>query len=437
MPMTEVDFVSRITANGHIASYAHNPNGWTSIGEAVARARDLINDTAVDKEVKAIVVLTDGAENHNGFTRQYISDVAGSIDSRVFAIGLGTPENLQPGALTDLCAGNQGYMLITGALDTSALFKLTKYYQQILAGITNNQIVVDPEGAIAPGQIHTIPFKLAETDISSDVLLFSPYPSAIRLTLRAPDGGVITPAVASTNPGISMTGGAYVHFYRMTLPVVLSAGGGGHAGTWHAMLEVDRKDFKRYVEFVHGQDSASPGNASSQISHGIPYSVMSRAYSNLRMRATLTQTGNEPGALLQVRAALSEYGVPVENRANVIAEVTAPDGSESVVPFQETEPGIFTTQKQASLAGVYAWRVLASGETFRGTPFTREQWVTGAVWRGGDRPPSRPADNGLCDILECLVGSKKGRELLKKCDFDKRILTKCLERCRRQHGKPR
>ena len=437
MPMTEVDLVSRITANGHISGYAHNPDGWTSIGGAVARARDLIDDTAVDKDVKAMVVLTDGAEMHNGFTRQYISDVAGSIDGRVYAIGLGTPENLQPGALTDLCAGNDGYMLITGALDTNALFKLTKYYQQILAGVTNNQIVVDPQGAIAPGQVHKIPFKLAETDISSDVLLFSPFPAGIHLTLQAPDGNVITPAVASVNPGITMSGGAYVRFYRMTLPVVLSGGGGGHEGTWHAILEVDRIGFKRYIGSVHEHESVSFATTSTNATHGIPYSVMSRAYSNLRMNASLSQTGNEPGALLHVRAALSEYGVPVENRASVLAEVTAPDGSASVVTLHETEPGVFTARKQATLAGVYTWHVLASGKTFRGTPFTREQWVTGAVWRGGDRPPEKPTDNDFCDFLACLLGSKKGRKLLKKCDIDERMLKRCLKRCRRQHGKPR
>jgi len=52
------------------------------------------------------------------------------------------------------------------------------------------------------------------------------------------------------------------------------------------------------------------------------------------MRATLDQTSIEPGSTGYVRATLTEYGLPVEGRATVRADVTGPAGS--TIPFTET-----------------------------------------------------------------------------------------------------
>jgi hypothetical protein len=38
------------------------------------------------------------------------------------------------------------------------------------------------------------------------------------------------------------------------------------------------------------------------------------------------------------------------------------------------------------MQGVYRFRLVASGITMRGAPFTREQLVSGAVVPGGDQP---------------------------------------------------
>jgi hypothetical protein len=105
--------------------------------------------------VRATVVLTDGHENHGPYTRRSIDDVRGLIDERVYAIGLGTAEELEPVALERLCNRNRGYLLMTGQLGSDAYFRLAKYYQQILAGVTNNQIVRDrpPRGAPLPRRV--------------------------------------------------------------------------------------------------------------------------------------------------------------------------------------------------------------------------------------------------------------------------------------------
>jgi hypothetical protein len=176
--MTPLAGIGKINVRGAISNYTPNPNGWTSIGEGVAFAHDIL-DPVTGYDVKAMVVLTDGEENHGPYTRRYISDVSGIINERVFAVGLGRPEVLNPGALQSLCNGNNGYMVMTGDLNQDAYFRLAKYYQQILAGVTNYQIVLDPEGWILPGQKHRIPFWLNEADISAKGILLTHAPQAI------------------------------------------------------------------------------------------------------------------------------------------------------------------------------------------------------------------------------------------------------------------
>jgi len=443
MAVTDIDLASKITANGHIAGYSHNPNGWTSIGEAVDRGQQLLSVPTITQNVKAMIVLTDGRENHGSHTRQYISDVAGQINDRVYAIGLGEPSALNPAALQSLCNNNQGYMMITGALDTDALFRLTKYYQQILAGVTNNEIVVDPEGYATPGHRNAIPVKLSETDISFDVMLISPLPQVFKFTLITPAGESIDYGTAVASPAIELGGGPQVRFYRMTLPLALT-GPSNHGGTWHAVVEVDHKLYDRYVR-KYQDDVYAPGSGPNTSAHGVRYSVMARTWSNLRMAVQSSQTSNEPGATQRIQAKLTEFGVPVENRANVYSEVEDAAGNTSVLPLVEVAGGLFEASKVLTQAGVYRYRVMASGKTFRGTEFTREQIVTGAVWDGGDRlPPStdNPPEGtatkpglDICCLLECLLKMDGVQKLLKEQGISAEEFKRCLEQCCRDEPK--
>jgi hypothetical protein len=233
--------------------------------------------------MKAIVVLTDGQENHGPHTRRYIADVADMINGlngHVFAIGLGHPEVLNPGALEALCNGNNGYMAMTGDLTPDAYCRLTKYYQQILAGATNNEVVLDPEGWIMPGQKHRIPFWLNEADLTAKGILLTLAPYAIRYVLETPDGDIIDPGVAGPHPMASFEMGRQVSLYRTGLPIPLGAND-AHAGRWHAILTVDEKSYGHYLASLGNY----PGLYTSAAAHGIRYSFHVHAYSSLRMKA--------------------------------------------------------------------------------------------------------------------------------------------------------
>jgi hypothetical protein len=429
IPMTDAAGVGRLTITGAIQSYNPNPNGWTSIGEAVAFAHGLMNPVTTH-QVKAMVVLTDGAEVHGPHTRRYIADVADlitSMNGRVFAIGLGRAEVLNPAALQALCSGNNGYMLMTGDLTPGATYRLAKYYQQIFAGVTNNDIVLDPEGYVGIASNIRIPFWLSESDISAKAILLSPAPHAIKFTLETPQGDVIDPATAGAHPMLAFELAPQVSLYRIGLPVPL-ASGSAHAGRWYARLTIDRVHFKRYLSTLDNQPAAHATAAA----HGLLYNFNVHAYSNLRLRASLSQTSNVPGATIEVRGVLTEYGVPVAGRATCRTDLSRPDHTRPTIAMAEVQPGVFEASVPAPIPGIYTFRILAEGRTFRGLPFTREQTLTGAVWRGGDdKPPSvidqpQKDEDRLCRLIACLLNNKGVLELLKRQGIDADEIKRCF-----------
>ena len=411
----------RVAAVSAIATHATNPAGGTSIGDGVALANSTLTPvTGFDR--KAIVVFTDGDET----AAQYITDVASLINDRVYAIGLGTADQLRPLALSRLVNNTGGYLMLTGALGPSDIFRLQKYFLQVLAGVTNASIVVDPDGAALPGVVHRIPFLLTETDINVDVILLSPAPWAFKFMLEAPDGSLIDQGMIPGIPDAVFSTGDQMHFYRMNLPVPV--GRGGREGIWHAVLSVNADDYKEYLSTLRKNQRALRTAA-----HGVPYSVSAHTQSDLHLRGSVLQDSMEPGATLTIRAVLTEYGLPVERRASVQATLERPDGTRTLLLLSEIEAGVFETTTAATLAGIYRIQLRATGLTLRGNPFTREQSLTAAVWRGGNgTPPSggddpREHDRQLCNLLACLLNSGSVVDYLKRNGIDPGEIAKCID----------
>src|SRR5262249_30248509 len=154
-------------------------------------------------------------------------------------------------------------------------FRLSKYFLQILAGVTNTQIVQDPADFLPPGAIVRIPFLVSEGDIESTVLLLTDIP-AVRFSLETPAGAVITPAGAAAVRSSFNSPGTR-SYYRHTLP--LAAAGAG-VGTWQALLELDRERFDRFCKEQHSKLGPGPCERG-----GVRYSLSALAWSNLRFRA--------------------------------------------------------------------------------------------------------------------------------------------------------
>jgi murein tripeptide amidase MpaA len=417
----------RVDARNAVMAHATNPSGWTSIGDGVVMARGVLAPlTGYDE--KAMIVFTDGIENRP----ISISAALGSIDTRTFAIGLGTETQVSTSGLMALAGVRDGYLLLTGHLTggTDDYFRLTKYFHQILAGVTRTDIVRDPSGFIVPGMKVRVPFGLTEADVEATAILLVDFP-VMRFWLETPSGDVLDPGVAGAL-GATFSTGTRMSFYRFGLPLPVGAAG-AREGTWHAVLEADERAWKRYLS----KDVVSRGQATALHPQGARYNLSFHTYSNLRMQARLDQASLEPGAVLALRATLTEYDVPLAARARVVARIERPDQSRYSLAMAEVEPGRFEAVTTAPLPGLYRVRVEAGGKSRRGRPFTREQLLTAAVFRGGDRPlPTNDdlgqGDEAWCAALRCLLSQEAVRKLMKRSEMDPEAVAECLELyCRR------
>jgi hypothetical protein len=291
--------------------------------------------------------------------------------------------------------------------------------------MTNNDIVTDPEGFISPGTVIRIPFQLNEADIDATVVLLGDAAS-LQFAVETPDGEIMAPPEAAA-AGAVFRATSRMDYYRFNLPLTLG-GDPVQAGTWHALLAVGRK-----------RRQAAAGVQTMPLR----YNVSVHAFSNLRMRARVSQSSLEPGARLTLRAVLTEYGAPVDHRATVDVDVTRPDDTVGTIGLTEIEAGIFEGDHVAALEGVYRFRVRAAGGTMRGEPFTREQLLSAAVVRGGDRPPPRSDPRSdeevraLCELLNCLLAPDRLGRLLEQRGIDVAGVRRCVKTwCRRRLGPP-
>ncbi|HKQ76129.1 MAG TPA: LodA/GoxA family CTQ-dependent oxidase, partial [Blastocatellia bacterium] len=380
------------------------PSGATSIGDGIFEGRQILNAAGSGYDLKALVVMTDGKENRE----RWISDVSAEINERTYAVGLGTPENTSAPALQTISGNHGGYLLVTGAITGDNRFILQKYFLQILAGISNAEIVLDPDGELILGHEQRIPFQLTEADSGMDVILLTSYPQIVDFRLQAPTGQIIEPWRAIAEPDMIYVLSAGVSYYRIVLPVELLPSRYDQAGTWHALLTIGRPrlsrpdspgvllsaaslDAPRRIPPQTGPDRASASfnfeRAAAVVVQGrrtLPYSLLVHSYSNLSLRASLDQSGFEPGARVALHATLAESGIPARPGAYVWAEITRPDGTRGAVELNEADPSQFNGSFTTGLSGVYRCRIRASGRTRAGHPFHREQTLTAAVWRGGD-----------------------------------------------------
>lgn len=429
MPVTNVGVpllgAGRIAATGHISGPELDPAGNTSIGAGVVAGKaalDAAQAAASPRyDVLAQLVLTDGEEN----TPPMLADVGGSITANTFAIGLGQPENISTVALSTLTQGHNGYLLITGTLTSDQAARLNKYFLQVLAGVTNANVVLDPHGVLTRGAEHRIPFNVAETEYGLDVFLLTPVPGIIDFELEAPDGERLSPASAATLTNMRYVQAGRMAYYRLSLPAIPAHSGGSHAGLWHALLKIGQRTpgVLTRQDFVAG--AVATGGA-------LPYDVVVHCYSNLAFKARAMQSGFEPGATVSVEASLREYDVPVDHRARCWAEVTRPDGSAFVLAMDETEPGRFAGQFVAASPSLYTMRVRALGSTFQGVPFQREQTLSAAVYPGASRPPKDTGGGDpWCDLLRCILGGqvidRKLAEQLRGTGINLDALLKCVE----------
>jgi len=372
-------------------------------------------NAAAGYDVRALVVLTDGVQN----TSPMLADVTSSITANTFAVGLGLPANLNVAALSVLTQGHNGYLLITGAVTPDQRTRLTKYFLQILAGITNAAVVVDPSGQLPPGTVHRIPFDVTEADYGLDVFVLTPEPKWLECVLETPDGTLIDAGVLAAEGTGEQAQQAGLWLYRLVLPAIPSRPDGSHQGRWYVLLRAVGGGKGRYTSEY----------SAARYDTAVPYDVVVHAYSSLELRGWLTQPDYAPGTSVSLTAQIFEYSRVMVEEAKVWADITDPSGSLFGANLTADAAGTFTGSFVAPIPGVYRVRLRAAGTTSAKLPFTRELTLTAAVREGGEPPDVRP--DPWCDVLRCLISNP---ETIKRFGGGAELV-KCLETlCRSSHS---
>ncbi len=426
-----------------------DPRGATNIAGGILVGSGLINGPGATQPNKAMIVLTDG--NDYPVPNTVSTLPPGTINQTTFAIGCGLPGQVNDATLSQISANTGGYLLTTGDMTTDdERFKLAKFFIQVLKDATLNQTVMDPEGQLLwNGQPQEIPFLVADSDVSINVVALCPIPFALDFQLVTPGGQVITPAMSGVEPNVRYHVGTDVAHYRVLLPALPSKPGDSHRGAWKAVLGLRklrdivsgmkshiRDDRQEFADFIRRLREFAEKPA--------PFNLTVHSYSNLTLDATLRQGGFAPGDTVQLTASLWEYRQPLLRPATVWADVLQPDSSRATLPFLRTTGGEYRGDWTAARPGVYQFVVHAEGTTSGNARFTRAKILTAGVWAGGDRPFDPPGggpgsggkDDVSCGMLLCLIEhvmkSPKLVERLKEVGFDLVSLRRCIEtQCRK------
>ncbi|SHM68755.1 LodA/GoxA family CTQ-dependent oxidase [Cryptosporangium aurantiacum] len=396
-----------------LSSTELDPDGETSIGDGIAEGRNLLSAAGGDFDGGALVVLTDGLENQE----RWIADVVGGLTASTYAIGFGQPQNISVPALQALSGNTGAYLLVTGAINSDDRFRLHKYFLQVLAGIAQAEVVLDPDAKLPEGEVERFPFSLVAEDSGVDVVLLTPDPDAVDFRLETPSGQLIEPWRAEVEPGMRHVRSKGVAYYRIALPFEYEQDRFDHAGTWHVVVRWGAPRDER-TESPNGTDHslryvgsapadvvpgapdtddlprlarravlAAEGVAQVDVptaaarSGGVPFSLLVHAYSSLTFSAHVTQREFGPGSWVDLDATLVRAGVPLVGWGQVWAEVTRPDTEPLTVALAEDDGGRFTGGFAAHQLGTYRIRIRGRGTTPSGEQISREKTLTAVVWR--------------------------------------------------------
>jgi hypothetical protein len=403
-----------------LAGNALDPRGLTCIGGGMLQGAAELG--LASHTNRSMLVLTDGVQN----VHPYVGELpAGTITNTTYAIGFGEPQDISVQVLNEVTSNTHGDLIITGDISTDEqAFNLTKYFVQVLAGVSRMDVLLDPQGILMLGSRHVIPFQVSDADVYADIIALCPLPQILDFTLITPSGDVITPATGGGNVEYRVR--PQVAFYRIGLPTLPANPQGSHAGTWKAVLALKgRKDLDKLL----GDRETAGAAAAALANGGLRYSLTAHAYSNLRFDARLRQDSYRPGASVTLDASLMAYDVPFTGDATVWADVTTPDAQSLTVMLAPLGDGRFRGGFVAATPGVYPCRVRAEGY-FGPAKFTREKTLTAAIFDGDPGGGGRD-DDPLCTLLHCL---KEGKVLspallkkLREMGLDAGSFLKCLE----------
>ncbi|MDT7830652.1 tyrosinase family protein [Pricia sp. S334] len=409
--------------NAALADPANQPGGNTAIGQGIIEGAqmliDEINDSSTPYTNFGMLVMTDGNQNvHPYITEAPVSSAITGIGQDIYAIGLGQQGTTSEAALNDISRS----VLLTGDMTgDERMFKLTNYFNQILADIKKEDVVLDPMGRLLFGTEHQVAYAISEADIRSNIVVLSPLAPFIKVSLIAPNGDEII----GTTGNVAHEINANNQIYRVTFPALPDKPETSHGGHWKVVLQLrSREEVKKICAKWQEREDIFKNRDEY---NSVPYSVAIYTRSDLNFKCSVEKDSDTIGAEVRLFANLSQYRRPISGR--VRAEVQWPNGKLKVLSLEEIETGEFYVHFKAEQSGIYQLIIKAEGRSMAGRPFFREAIRSVSIYkRNPERASDGGADNGaaICKTLQCLISQESIRNFLKKNEINPEELKKCL-----------
>jgi uncharacterized protein YegL len=345
-PLTEIDpggAVRTAAKNAIDTLYARD---YTSIGGGLKKGQDELNTRGAGDPVRVMVLLSDGLEN----TPPYVANVLPGIIADkivVYTVGLGSDADQE--LLQGIAEQTRGTYRFspTGR-------ELVEIYNSISARVYGQSVVRTVSGTVASG-------GTAEESVLVDSTIgevtFSVFwtGSDLDLVLVRPDGSIVDPSVAETDPDISFTSSTTYEFYKIAGP---------QYGEWKMR--------------IFGKLTPSEGEQ---------YTISVSVIDAMILTVETDKPTYYVGAPIRITASIEDNFLDVTEPQYILGvtmEVTAEDPGRNVYSFGlyddglhgdgEANDGVYANIfANTSFVGSYNFNTRVSGVNNRhGQPFTRE-----------------------------------------------------------------
>lgn len=417
-----------------IAAGNFTPQGPTNIagGVILGEVEQATPNPSPQTPKKAMIVLTDGMENRcfqvggsgpwfsitgrdqsdppDGMRRPdntpQDSDPLPTPSSKVYAIGLGNPAQIDTAALDDLATATGARYDGVQELTASDFFLLEKYFTQIFMETAGLSQILDPFYNINPGDTHEIEFDIFAGDVNAMVVLYDEPNKRLPFFVVSPQGEVLSGA--SLPPGFSLrfhstpTARFAEFFFPNKEPK-------RYEGKWKVVV---RHDGRVCTGDLNDKEpgTVQPGFLPQKCRKSkdpVRYGVAIAAGSNLRLHAFVEPGTKYVGDTILLSGVVAEAGLPVTG-ASVKVTATTPFGQTFHLTLKDdgaSQDGQVDDGEYAALftktlaAGNYQFLFDAQGIQ-AGKPWARQAQRTKVVLdrrrvpphgdpkdEGGDRPP--------------------------------------------------
>ncbi|HFD39136.1 MAG TPA: VWA domain-containing protein [Anaerolineae bacterium] len=246
--------------------------GSTSIGGGLQRGQEQLTTLGNAGHPWAIVLLSDGLEN----TAPYVADVLPDIVASktvVHTIGLGADAD-EP-LMQDIAAQTGGtYHFAPGPQELAGI------YNTIAGAVSGQQVLFSEPGTVQQGATDekdvVVDSTVSEATFS---ISWSDSSSTLDLTLRKPNGAIVDPSVAASDPDIEFVSGSTYQYYRVQNPM---------AGVW------TMRTSGGYIPLANAPQSSES------------YTVMVIGQTGLTLHLYLDEQGDSPNRTIKIAATLSD-----------------------------------------------------------------------------------------------------------------------------------